>query len=243
MIKGIIFDLGGTLLHFKGDLPRCEQQGALAVGEWFLKKQRIRLNVPALAEAVLAARQTGLQHAAESLVEFKMSDGIAAALQAIDAPARALPLAEQAARYFFIEEEAGHTLIPQTIETLKILQKTGLKPGLLSNATDDGLIQRLVNRTGLRPYLSPVFSSAGLGRQKPHPAPFRLIAERWQLPPEQIAVVGDTLKTDILGAQKAGMRGILLTVFEHHSNAQNRHIQPQATIATLSELPDAISNL
>lgn len=243
MIKGIIFDLGGTLLHYTGNQAECEQRGAPAVGEWFVKKARIKLDVPALAEAILQARAAGLRQATESLVEFNMSDGIATALQAIDAPPHALPLAVEATRPFFAEEEAGHNLIPGTIDTLKALQQNGLKLGLLSNATDDGLIQRVVNRTGLRPYLSPVFSSAGLGWQKPHTAPFHLIAERWQLPPEQIAVVGDTLKTDILGAQNAGMRGILLTYAEHHSNDANRHIEPHATIDTLADLPDALSQL
>jgi putative hydrolase of the HAD superfamily len=114
---------------------------------------------------------------------------------------------------------------------------------LYSNATDDKLIQRLVNQGGLRPWLSPTFSSAGWGWRKPKPEPFQLIARRWGFSPAEVVMVGDTLMADIQGAQNAGMPGILVTMDEAPSNAANRHIQPTAVAETLSALPEIIAQL
>ena len=168
-------------------------------------------------------------------------DAILNALRNVDAPKRAETLTQQAAKILFQGEEDAHALIPDALETLKTLSAQKFKLSLLSNASDDALIQRLVNRNGLRPWLSPVFSSAGLGRQKPKPDPFLLIAERWRLPTAEIAVVGDTLTADIQGARNAGMFGILVTRIENPRNEENWHIKADITIAALNVLPKVIS--
>jgi HAD superfamily hydrolase (TIGR01662 family) len=241
MIKGIIFDLGGTLLHFQGDPKAAEQQGAEAIAEWLIKKKRVKLNAPALAAAIVSARKESFAKARETLRPTLAKDAILTALQRVNAPPRAAGFAQAAVKIFFQGEEKAHVLLPDAPDTLKSLKARGIKCALLSNASDDALIQRLVNRSGLRPYLSPVFSSAGLGWQKPRAEPFLLIAQRWQLPPQRIAVVGDTLSADIQGAHNAGMTGILVTRVENPRNNKNRHIKPDVTIATLADLPEILA--
>ncbi len=56
-------------------------------------------------------------------------------------------------------------------------------------------------------------------------------------------MVGDTLKADILGAQNSAMSGILVTMDESPSNADNRHLQPAAAAKNLAELPGIIAQL
>lgn len=243
MIEGVIFDLGRTLLEFKGDMDAVEAQGAQRVAKWFRTKKRIKVDEEMLAKSILAARQQGRARALETLVEFQMQDAVKTALKAVDAPARADQFVEDAVKVFFEHEEDGHSLIPGALETLKTLYGDKFRLGLLSNATDDALIQRVVNRFGLRPYLSPVFSSAGLGWMKPSAKPFLLIAERWGIAPENIAMVGDTLNADILGAHNAGMRGVLVTYSESPSNDAHRDIIPDATVASIVELPSALRQL
>ncbi len=54
-------------------------------------------------------------------------------------------------------------------------------------------------------------------------------------------MVGDTLSADILGAHNTGMRGVLITADEPPWNDEDREaIIPDATIASLSELPGLI---
>ncbi len=243
MIKGIIFDLGSTLIRFNGDWQAVVREGAEAMADWYLKKKHIKLDGVALIEAFLEARAAGRVLAEETHTEVLAQESLRQALRKIGAPAAAEALVEAAIKIYFAPEEAAYQTYPDAPETLKQLQSHGYRLGLYSNATDDKLVQRLVNQAYLRPFLSPTFSSAGWGWRKPKREPFDLIARRWGLSPEQIVVVGDTLNADILGAHNAGMRGILVTMDESPSNEQHRHIQPAAVAASLSAVPEIIKTL
>ncbi len=243
MIKGIIFDLGNTLLRFSGDLAEVQRAGAEAMADWYLKKRHIKLDAPALIETFLAERAAGRALAQETQLEVTAQQSLRETLQKLEASASAEALVEAAIKIYFAPEEAAYAAYPDAAETLKQLKSRGYRLGLYSNATDDKLIQRLVNQGGLRPWLSPTFSSAAWGWRKPRREPFDLIAGRWGLAPAEVVMVGDTLQADILGAQNAGMPGILATMDEAPSNADHRHIQPAAVAETLSALPEIIAQL
>lgn len=243
MIKGIIFDLGNTLLEFTGEPNTVGRAGASAMATWYLKKKHIKLDTDALIEAFLAERDAAYQTARQTQTEALAVDTLRTALEKIGAPPAAGAYAEAAIKVYFASEEPYYRPFSGAVDTLKLLKADGYRVGLYSNATDDLLIQRLVNKTGLRPWLSPVASSAGWGWRKPRPEPFRRIADRWELAPESVAVVGDTLDADILGAQNAGMTGILAAMTENPANADQRHIQPAAVIAALAELPHILSGI
>lgn len=245
MIHGVIFDLGSTLIRFTGAWETVNQAGAEAMATWYLKKKRIKLDRPALEDAFLQARAANWATAHQTQTEISATQSLQTALKKIEAPASAQAEAVMAAaiKIYFEPEEAAWQPYPDALDTLKQLHAQPYKLGLYSNATDDSFVQRLINRYGFRPWLSPTFSSAGRGWRKPKPEPFELIARRWNLPPQEIAVVGDTLQADILGAQNAGMSGILVTMDESPSNAGNGHIQPAAVAAALSDLPALIKQL
>jgi 4-nitrophenyl phosphatase len=62
---------------------------------------------------------------------------------------------------------------------------------------------------------------------KPHLPLYRMAMEKIHLPPEKIAALGDRLETDILGAQKIGIRSILvLTGVTRPAEASSSEIQP-----------------
>ena len=243
MIKGIIFDLGSTLLRFTGDWETINREGVEAMVAWYLKKKHIKLDAAALSRAFLAERVAGWETARQTQTEVLAQQTLLKALQQIGAPAAATALAEQAVKVYFGPEEAAWQPYPDAADTLKLLKGQGYRLGLYSNASDDPLIQRLVNQNGLRPWLSPTFSSAGWGWRKPKREAFDLIAHRWQLPAQQIVMVGDTLEADVLGAQNAGMPSILVTMDENPGNADHRHVEPTAIAPTLSALPDIIAGL
>jgi len=236
-IHGIIFDLGSTLMYFDGDWEDVVERGAAQMAAFFTRK-RIRLDESALAETFIAERRAGREVAYRTQREVTCAESLRTALEKVGAPPEAFALVPEAVRVYFGPEEAAWKAYPEAKATLKHLFQRGYRLGLLSNATDDPLIQRLVNRLELRPWLSPTFSSAELGWRKPRPEPFEIILSRWKLPPESVIVVGDTLDADILGAHNAGMRGVLITADESPRNEEHREtIVPDATIATLSELP------
>jgi HAD superfamily hydrolase (TIGR01549 family) len=152
---------------------------------------------------------------------------------------------------FFSHEESRWNADPAAIPVLRELAGEALRLGMFSNATDDRFIQRQVDRMGFRPWLEPALSSAGTGVRKPDPAALRLFLAAWDLPPEAVAMVGDTLEADILGAQRAGMRTIWLHSRDDareegqnpHAADQQASIRPDALIRRLEELPDCLRAL
>mmetsp|Transcript_11841 Transcript_11841/g.13771 ORF Transcript_11841/g.13771 Transcript_11841/m.13771 type:complete len:238 (-) Transcript_11841:1041-1754(-) len=121
------------------------------------------------------------------------------------------------------EEEKAAAL--STIETIEAeaLEKTELMPHLESlcafldsKSVKRGLVTRNVQNSidhfhNLFPL--PAFSPA-LGREfepcKPDPAAILHICEKWDIPPEECVVVGDSLKHDVIAGKKAGAKTILL---------------------------------
>lgn len=230
-------------MQFTGDWESNNQQGAEAMAEWFLKKKRIKLDSSALIDAFLTQRAANFDQAQETQIEIVAQESLRQALKHIDAPPRAETLVEGAIKIFFGPEEVLYKPYPDAVDTLKQLKAQDYRLGLYSNATDDALIQRMVNQSKIRPWLSPTFSSAGCGWRKPRPDGFALIAARWGLPPDQIVVVGDTLNADVLGAQNAGMHSILVTMDENPSNDENRDIVPTAVADSLSQIPEITAQL
>ncbi len=241
-IRGIIFDLGSTLMYFDGDWRDVFGRGAADMAAFFTRK-RVKLDEAALAEAFIAERRAGREVAYRTNREVTCAESLRAALEKVGAPPQAGALVPEAVRVYFELEEAAWKAYPDVKGTLKHLFQQGYRLGLLSNATDDAFIQRLVNRLEFRPWLSPTFSSAGLGLRKPLREPFDLILSRWNLPPASVVMVGDTLDADILGAHNTGMRGILITADEAASNDDHRGaIVPEVTITALGELPALIES-
>jgi HAD superfamily hydrolase (TIGR01549 family) len=239
-IRGAIFDLGSTLMCFDGEWEDVTSRGAEDMVGFFARR-RVKLDGATFAETFLAERQAGREVAYRTDREVTCTESLRTALEKVEAPPEVYPLMAEAVRVYFGPEEAAWKACPDARATLKALAQYGHRLGLLSNATDDLFVQRLVNRLDLRPWLSPTFSSAGLGLRKPKREPFDLILSRWNLPPGSVVVVGDTLNADILGAHNSGMRGILITADEAPRNDEFREtIVPDGTIAALGELPGLI---
>ena len=106
-------------------------------------------------------------------------------------------------------------------------------------------MQNLVDKAEVRPYLDFVLSSASCGIRKPNPEIFNIALKRWGFSPQEVAMVGDTLDADVLGGKNAGLYTIWITrrVGVSPNPAKLDHIQPDATIQTLAELPALLADI
>ncbi len=127
---------------------------------------------------------------------------------------------------------------------LQDLSNQGYRLGMISNAGDDADVQVLVDKANLRGYFDFILTSAALGIRKPNPRIFEIGLEVWKLPVGRVAMVGDTLGADILGAQLSGLTGIWITrrADTPANRAHSQTILPDAEISTLSELPELLMN-
>ncbi len=208
-IQGVIFDLGHTLMHLDGTWPEMFEQGAWDLVR-FLERHEPGIDALALARTWLERRDEGYARARATMHEVTAGETMRRSLAQYGLLHPHPELLAGAIDAFFAHEEARWFADPEAIPVLRTLSDRGLRLGMLSNATHDPLIQRLVDRLGFRPYLDPALSSASTGIRKPDPAAFAPLLEAWALSAASVVVVGDTLEADILGAQQAGMRSVYL---------------------------------
>ncbi len=96
---------------------------------------------------------------------------------------------------------------PGTEALLRGLRERGYRLGLITNGP--GFRQRKkLELLGLSQAFDEIIVSGEFGAQKPDPSIFLEMAKKMRLPPSDIAFVGDSLDTDIAGANSAGMISI-----------------------------------
>jgi putative hydrolase of the HAD superfamily len=247
-LRAAIFDLGHTLMGLDGTWPEMFERGAQDLVR-FLAKRGPSIDADALARTWLERRRQAFARAQETMREVTAEDSMRWVLARFGLLEPDYALLFGAIDAFFAHEEACWYAYPEALPALRALSGRGLRLGMLSNATHDPLIQRLVDRLGFRPWLDPALSSAATGIRKPDPAAFTPILEAWDFPPASVVMVGDTLEADILGAQRAGMPAVWLRSREdarqEGASPPNSPAAatPDATIKQLGELPDCLAAL
>jgi len=99
-------------------------------------------------------------------------------------------------------------LFPETMDILNELKKD-YKLVLLSN-TDCFSLQPLLEKFEMNNLFDEVFVSYETGMLKTNPAVFDKILEKLGMEKEDVVVVGDSIDSDIKGAENAGIRAILI---------------------------------
>ncbi|MEZ5359490.1 MAG: TIGR01458 family HAD-type hydrolase [Candidatus Zixiibacteriota bacterium] len=76
---------------------------------------------------------------------------------------------------------------------------------------------------------------------KPSAAFFHLVAEDMGIPPQQVMMVGDDVVSDVGGAQKAGLSGVLVKTGKYRDElVQKSGVTPDAVIDSVASLPDLL---
>jgi HAD superfamily hydrolase (TIGR01549 family) len=244
-IRGVVFDLGHTLMHLDATWPQIFARGVEDLTA-YLASQEQSLDGKAFAQALLECRAAGFARAKETMREVTAAESMRRTFAQFGLPDPDPELLSGAIDAFFAYEDDCWSADPVALSVLGQLAGGGMRLGMFSNATHDVFIQRLVDRFGFRRWLDPVLTSAGTGIRKPDPAAFAPILETWALPAQSLVVVGDTLDADILGAQRAGMRSVWLRsrqdARQEGSDRQSplSSITPDATIDGLGELPGCL---
>jgi HAD superfamily hydrolase (TIGR01662 family) len=211
-LEVVLFDFGDTLLCTRLDWPRVLQANADSLVQ-ALRPAFPGLDFGRLQRDYLAVRGEGKRRAARVHLETPavLSLRRALALQGVRAPA---PESLQAGvDAFFSPEEAAYSLVLGVPEALARLRALGLRLGVVSNATCGRLIRRALERRGLLYAFEVVVVSAEEGMCKPEPELMLRALARLGAAPTAAVMVGDRPETDILGAQRAGLRAVLADFF------------------------------
>lgn len=206
-IRAILFDLGNTLVGYytSGEFPvvlrRCVRECASALGQTEdrgrdedLFERALLLNREQSDYAVwpLSARLQELFGAYESIDEASAEALATTFLKPIFAIAR---------------------LDPQAIPLLEALRGRGIKTAIVSNTpwgSPASAWRAELSLHGLLDKVDATVFCMDVGWRKPHRAPFDRALSLLDVAPADALFVGDDHRWDIVGAQNAGLRPVLL---------------------------------
>jgi putative hydrolase of the HAD superfamily len=243
IFDAIFFDLGDTLMYFDGDWPEIFFQ---ARKELLHSLQKAGMDLgPEFVEDFYRRMSAYYRERDTEFIEYTVRNVLKNVLE--ERVFQTIPetiLTDSLADMHSITQT--HWIPePDALAVLAQLRNQGYRLALISNASDDPNTQILVDKLGARKFFDLIISSAAVGVRKPNPKIFRAALEGMNLPPDKVAMVGDTLGADILGAQNAGIFSIWI---KRHANtpgnqAHSETIYPDAQIETLSELPGLLQEL
>jgi HAD superfamily hydrolase (TIGR01509 family) len=214
-ITTVLFDAGGTLVHLDYFFLSKE-----------LRRAGIRVNCREVRRAEYAAkreidrRALGTCHDTD---ETRRRPYFSALLDHLTVDAST---SDQLLRRFdaaHARDNLWRVMMPSTPRVLAELRNRGLTLGVVSNA--DGRIAGILQQCGLEQFFDVVIDSHLVGVEKPDPRIFHLALERAKAQAERAIFVGDIYGIDVLGAERAGIRPLLLDVLGHYDGVQCERIR------------------
>ncbi len=101
---------------------------------------------------------------------------------------------------------------PETLALLEQLQGR-YKLGVVTNFMDGHTARMVFKDLGYETIFDSLIVSAEIGYMKPAPILFQTALEELGSKPENTLMIGDTYEADIVGAHKAGIRGVLVDLY------------------------------
>jgi putative hydrolase of the HAD superfamily len=244
MIRGVIFDLGSTLIRFRGKWSEVLAEGRSAMVA-YLQQAGFALDGAAFAEDMQATFEANFRDRRQDHRERSTRSLVSEVLARQNSPEVTSAVLDEALRRLYAPSEACWSLIPGAGDVLNRLKQAGYRLGMISNASDEDNVLRLVDAAGLRHSFAPILISAAVGARKPTPSLFETVVRGWGIPPAEAVMVGDTLGEDILGAQRAGLHQIWVQA-EADPIFNQEHmgvVIPERKAAELSDVVDVIASL
>jgi putative hydrolase of the HAD superfamily len=234
--RAVLFDFGGTLYDYRS-LAHAEAESLAALAEWAgLDVSQVDL-LRTHRDAMRRVFQTYVPRSFY-LHRDMFRDAVSAALE--DLGAR--PDAALLDRYRTLQWDLHRrdiALRDGVVETLTALRGRGLHTGIVSNIDDDQL-DHLLAVTGLRPHVHAVLSSERAGSCKPDPAIFAAALASAGCAPGEALFVGDTLAQDVAGANRAGLRSVLLWHAPDRELPADAPARPHHVINRIPELMELL---
>lgn len=229
-IKGIIFDYGGTLdsrgVHWSEVLWQGYQLARVPID-----KETFR-NAYVEAERALARERIILpQDNFHSLLRKKVALEIGFLPEQQD-NLTAAKWTEQIADYC---DNAARTCIN---EALPVLEKLHLKYPMMLVSNFYGNIDEVLRDYNIRHLFKGIIESAVVGVRKPNPTLFKLGVDALEMSPDEVLVVGDSLRKDIEPAERLGCHALWLKG-KGWTQEEDQQTHPH-TITSISQVLDYI---
>jgi len=197
-LKAVLFDLGGTLIK---TTPVPE----------ILKRILERYGIKRSSEEIASAQceveeQLSLEDYALPASEFWFLWNMKI-LKKLNVHENIKALAEGIAKRWW--SNACVELYPNVKETLKKLKEEGLKIGVVTNGFQSD-IDEILARTCLSNFFDVTVGVDAVGKPKPSEEIFLYALKKLRFSAKETLFVGDNPETDYVGAEKAGLKALLI---------------------------------
>ena len=234
-IKGILFDLGDTLLDFGVvDTIDLFEQGARLTYDYLKSLGQPLPTFQAYHRRELWAIRWAYLKSRIIRREFNSQDILGRLSAAMGQKLTGAQFAELA--WLWYEPLSRQAKVePDLPRILKRFADQGLKLAIISNTFIPAeVLDRHLQREDLLKFFAVRIYSCDVRYRKPHPRIFDTAMREVGLKPQEVVFVGDSLVADIRGAHRAGM----ITVLKDPTGLKvHRRIRPDHVICAISELP------
>lgn len=240
MIRGILFDINGTLSEIWTDET---DKAVYRTVSSFLSYYGVFVEPDVLNDLYFKICRQQLDDSKELYPEFdacrlfekiiqQHAEGNAAKLKKDDLK----ELSETTARVFRAASRRELRLYPNVKKTLDVLKKRYRLAAISDGQPTWGYPE--LNAVGLGDYFSPVIVSGDYGYRKPDPRLFKKALSKTGLDADEAVFVGNDMYRDVYGAQMAGIKA----VFYRSNQGDQTHegTKPDAVITDFADLPAVI---
>jgi len=207
--RAVFFDAGHTLLHAWPSVGEIYAREAAVLG--------VRVDAGLLGSVfstVFAEGETALAAASVGAVASDEQDAAMwrSIVTRVHERTPELKGLDAHAWYLGLYESFGHPdqwrLYPEVEGVLKDLRSRGMKIGVISNWSTR--LRHIAQATGLDALVDFIVASSEAGVRKPDPHIFHVALHRAGVSPGQAVHVGDQVEDDVRGAERMGIRPVLL---------------------------------
>ncbi|MBW2624283.1 MAG: HAD family hydrolase [Deltaproteobacteria bacterium] len=144
-------------------------------------------------------------------------------------------LADELAKAYIHERRNRHIVFPDVEDVLNGL-KEAYRLALITNGLID-IQHDKIRGAGLERFFDAITVAGEIGVGKPDPKIFRASLEKLGVDPESSVMVGNSLKRDMAGARRAGIKGIWVNRIGGKAAGD---VQPDVVLTDFRELPDLL---
>lgn len=243
-ISTLFFDLGYTLIDFKGNVDRVLYSSYLALSDslimsgYPIDRKKFANQYRQIINRYYKAREI-------DNVEQPVSLFVNRTLAGFECSPASPDILTTAIAAMFKITEAHWQVEKDTHAVLTELKQMGYRLCIISNASNTEDLNNLIDNSNLRPYFDHFVISAEEKIRKPHPLIYRKALRVMSAAPDESLMIGDTLTADILGAQKAGIRTVWITrrAKRPENNRMKKVITPDHVIDRLAKLPKLLQSI
>lgn len=205
MIKGVMFDMGGTLEDLSFDDENIHRTAHELYS--ILRKHKIEVSYDEteLWNRVYPEILRYKAEAESTLLELKPEQiWVDYGFCKVPVDRQKLSAASEEIAHMWEITYYNRSLRTNAAKMLKGLKELGLYVSAVSNTASLFQVFDTLEEYGVRQYFDDITLSSIVGYRKPHPYIFQIALNQANLRAEECAFVGDTLSRDVVGPRKMG---------------------------------------